>query len=158
MILKIKYQKLILRVLGLVMIVLICVLVNHLESKKPEIEIRKSITGINIYNGESKLVDLLQFNYKTAKHYILTCTLQSYGDQTSIIKYYQRHLDDIGWNFMGESEYIDYSSNIKTGDSFVFAKENYELIIYFNFQDLCNNKKDDQKNLLKYSVSIYPKP
>ena len=49
MILKIKYQELILRVLGLVMIVLICVLVNHLESKKPEIEIRKSITGINIY-------------------------------------------------------------------------------------------------------------
>ena len=103
-------------------------------------------------------MDLLQFNYKTSKHYILIGTLQSYGDQTSIIKYYQRHLDDIGWNFMGKSEYIDYSSNIKTGDSFVFAKENYELIVYFNFQDLCNNKKDDQKNLLKYSVSIYPKP
>ena len=47
MILKIKYQELILRVLGLVMIVLICVLVNHLESKKPEIEIRKSITAVS---------------------------------------------------------------------------------------------------------------
>ena len=139
------------------MIILICILVNHLESRKPEIEVRKSVAEINVYNEESKLVDLLQFNYRTAKYYILTGTLQSYGDQTSIIDYYQKCLKDTGWKFMGNSENIDYSNNRKIGDSFNFQKEDYELVLYFNTQDLHNYKKGGGKNLLKYSVAIYPK-
>ena len=72
MISKMKLQNGILTLIGFIMLVSICVLVNRLESRKPEMEIRESIEGVNVYNEESKLVDLLQFIYRTNKHYILT--------------------------------------------------------------------------------------
>ena len=65
MISKMKLQNGILTLIGFIMLVSICVLVNRLESRKPEMEIRESIEGVNVYNEESKLVDLLQFIYRT---------------------------------------------------------------------------------------------
>lgn len=67
------------------MLVSICVLVNRLESRKPEMEIRESVEGVNVYNEESKLVDLLQFIYRTNKHYILTYIIQSFGTKIDIL-------------------------------------------------------------------------
>ena len=60
MISKMKLQNGILTLIGFIMLVSICVLVNRLESRKPEMEIRESVEGVNVYNEESKLVDLLQ--------------------------------------------------------------------------------------------------
>ena len=54
MISKMKLQNWILTLMGFIMLVSICVLVNRLESRKPEIEIRESIDGVNVYNEESK--------------------------------------------------------------------------------------------------------
>ena len=84
MISKMKLQNWILTLMGFIMLVSICVLVNRLESRKPEIEIRESIDGVNVYNEESKLVDLLQFNYRTNKHYVLTYIIQSFGTEIDI--------------------------------------------------------------------------
>lgn len=72
MISKMKLQNGILTLIGFIMLVSICILVDRLESRKPEMEIRESVEGVNVYNEESKLVDLLQFIYRTNKHYILT--------------------------------------------------------------------------------------
>lgn len=68
-------------------------LVNRLESRKPEMEIRESIEGVNVYNEESKLVDLLQFNYRTNKHYVLTYIIQSFGTKIDIFEYYRKNLE-----------------------------------------------------------------
>ena len=57
MISKMKLQNGILTLIGFIMLVSICVLVNRLESRKPEMEIRESVEGVNVYNEESKLVD-----------------------------------------------------------------------------------------------------
>ena len=86
MISKMKLQNGILTLIGFIMLVSICVLVNRLESRKPEMEIRESIEGVNVYNEESKLVDLLQFIYRTNKHYILTYIIQSFGTKINIIE------------------------------------------------------------------------
>ena len=85
MISKMKLQNGILTLIGFIMLVSICVLVNRLESRKPEIEIRESIDGVNVYNEESKLVDLLQFNYRTNKHYVLTYSIQSFGTKIDVL-------------------------------------------------------------------------
>ena len=90
MISKMKLQNWILTLMGFIMLVSICVLVNRLESRKPEIEIRESIDGVNVYNEESKLVDLLQFNYRTNKHYVLTYIIQSFGTEIDIFEYYRK--------------------------------------------------------------------
>lgn len=93
MISKMKLQNWILTLMGFIMLVSICVLVNRLESRKPEIEIRESIDGVNVYNEESKLVDLLQFNYRTNKHYVLTYIIQSFGTEIDIFEYYRKNLE-----------------------------------------------------------------
>lgn len=104
------------------MLVSICVLVNRLESRKPEMEIRESVEGVNVYNEESKLVDLLQFIYRTNKHYILTYIIQSFGTEIDIFEYYRKNLEKIGWEFTGEADNIDHSNNRKIGESFNFRK------------------------------------
>lgn len=96
MISKMKLQNGILTLIGFIMLVSICVLVNRLESRKPEIEIRESIDGVNVYNEESKLVDLLQFNYRTNKHYVLTYSIQSFGTKIDVFEYYRKNLGNIG--------------------------------------------------------------
>lgn len=93
MISKMKLQNWILTLMGFIMLVSICVLVNCLESRKPEIEIRESIDGVNVYNEESKLVDLLQFNYRTNKHYVLTYIIQSFGTEIDIFECYRKNLE-----------------------------------------------------------------
>lgn len=92
MISKMKLQNGILTLIGFIMLVSICVLVNRLESRKPEMEIRESVEGVNVYNEESKLVDLLQFIYRTNKHYILTYIIQSFGTKIDIFEYYRKNL------------------------------------------------------------------
>ena len=86
MISKMKLQNGILTLIGFIM------LVDRLESRKPEMEIRESIEGVNVYNEESKLVDLLQFIYRTNKHYILTYIIQSFGTKIDIFEYYRKNL------------------------------------------------------------------
>ena len=137
-----KLRKLILTLSGFAAIILNCILVSHLESRKPEIEIMRSIAGVNIYNEKRTLADLLQFNYRTPTNYILTCSLQSDGNQTNITDYYQKCLENAGWKFIGES--------------FNFEKGIYKLELYFKTQDLYDYEKGGGKNLLKYSVAIYP--
>lgn len=156
MVSKMKLRKLILTLSGFAAIILNCILVSHLESRKPEIEIMRSITGVNIYNEKRTLADLLQFNYRTPTNYILTCSLQSDGNQTNITDYYQKCLENTGWKFTGESKNIDHSSNRKIGESFSFKKGIYKLELYFKTQDLYDYEKGGGKNLLKYSVVIYP--
>ena len=138
------------------MLVSICVLVNRLESRKPEMEIRESVEGVNVYNEESKLVDLLQFIYRTNKHYILTYIIQSFGTEIDIFEYYRKNLEKIGWEFTGEADNIDHSNNRKIGESFDFRKGKYELGLYFSIQDLENYRIDNGKPL-KYSITVHPK-
>lgn len=90
MISKMKLQNWILTLIGFIILVSICILVDRLESRKPEIEIRESIDGVNVYNEESKLVDLLQFNYRTNKHYVLTYIIQSFGTKIDVFEYYRK--------------------------------------------------------------------
>ena len=116
----------------------------------------RSIAGVNIYNEKRTLADLLQFNYRTPTNYILTCSLQSDGNQINITDYYQKCLENTGWKFTGESKNIDHSSNRKIGESFSFEKGIYKLELYFKTQDLYDYEKGGGKNLLKYSVAIYP--
>ena len=156
MISKMKLQNWILTLMGFIMLVSICVLVNRLESRKPEIEIRESIDGVNVYNEESKLVDLLQFNYRTNKHYVLTYIIQSFGTEIDIFEYYRKNLEKIGWEFTGEADNIDHSNNRKIGESFDFRKGKYELGLYFSIQDLENYRIDNGKPL-KYSITVHPK-
>ena len=156
MISKMKLQNWILTLMGFIMLVSICVLVNRLESRKPEIEIRESIDGVNVYNEESKLVDLLQFNYRTNKHYVLTYIIQSFGTEIDIFEYYRKNLEKIGWEFTGEADNIDHSNNRKIGESFDFRKGKYELGLYFSIQDLENYRIDSGKPL-KYSITVHPK-
>ena len=151
-----KLQNGILTLIGFIMLVSICVLVNRLESRKPEMEIRESIEGVNVYNEESKLVDLLQFIYRTNKHYILTYIIQSFGTKIDIFEYYRKNLEKIGWEFTGEADNIDHSNNRKIGESFDFRKGKYELGLYFSIQDLENYRIDNGKPL-KYSITVHPK-
>lgn len=85
-----KLQNGILTLIGFIILVSICILVDRLESRKPEMEIRESVEGVNVYNEESKLVDLLQFNYRTNKHYVLTYIIQSFGTKIDVFEYYRK--------------------------------------------------------------------
>ena len=156
MISKMKLQNWILTLIGFIILVSICILVDRLESRKPEIEIRESIEGVNVYNEESKLVDLLQFNYRTNKHYVLTYIIQSFGTEIDVFEYYRKNLEKIGWEFTGEADNIDHSNNRKIGESFDFRKGKYELGLYFSIQDLENYRIDNGKPL-KYSITVHPK-
>ena len=156
MISKMKLQNGILTLIGFIILVSICILVDRLESRKPEMEIRESVEGVNVYNEESKLVDLLQFIYRTNKHYILTYIIQSFGTEIDIFEYYRKNLEKIGWEFTGEADNIDHSNNRKIGESFDFRKGKYELGLYFSIQDLENYRIDSGKPL-KYSITVHPK-
>lgn len=85
MISKMKLQNGILTLIGFIMLVSICVLVNRLESRKPEMEIRESVEGVNVYNEESKLVDLLQFIYRTNKHCCISMSIKFISMAKSIL-------------------------------------------------------------------------
>ena len=148
MISKMKLQNWILTLIGFIILVSICILVDRLESRKPEMEIRESVEGVNVYNEESKLVDLLQFIYRTNKHYILTYIIQSFGTKIDIFEYYRKNLEEIGWEFTGEADNIDHSNIRKIGE--------YRLGIYFSTRDLHNYEKSNGQDPLKYSVTIYP--
>lgn len=156
MISKMKLQNGILTLIGFIILVSICILVDRLESRKPEMEIRESVEGVNVYNEESKLVDLLQFIYRTNKHYILTYIIQSFGTKIDIFEYYRKKLEKIGWEFTGEADNIDHSNNRKIGESFNFRKGKYRLGIYFSTRDLHNYEKSNGQDPLRYSVTIYP--
>ena len=156
MISKMKLQNGILTLIGFIILVSICILVDRLESRKPEMEIRESVEVVNVYNEESKLVDLLQFIYRTNKHYILTYIIQSFGTKIDIFEYYRKNLEKIGWEFTGEADNIDHSNNRKIGESFDFRKGKYELGLYFDIQDLENYRIDNGKPL-KYSITVHPK-
>ncbi len=156
MISKMKLQNGILTLIGFIMLVSICVVVNRLESRKPEMEIRESIEGVNVYNEESKLVDLLQFIYRTNKHYILTYIIQSFGTKIDVFEYYRKNLGNIGWEFTGEADNIDHSNNRKIGESFIFQKVEYRLGIYFSARNLYDYEKSNGQDPLRYSVTIYP--
>ena len=69
MISKMKLQNGILTLIGFIMLVSICILVDRLESRKPEMEIRESVEGVNVYNEESKLKDLDQMDCVREKVY-----------------------------------------------------------------------------------------
>ena len=148
MISKMKLQNWILTLIGFIILVSICILVDRLESRKPEMEIRESVEGVNVYNEESKLVDLLQF---------LTYIIQSFGTKIDIFEYYRKNLEKIGWEFTGEADNIDHSNNRKIGESFNFRKGKYRLGIYFSTRDLHNYEKSNGQDPLRYSVTIYPK-
>ena len=69
---RMKARLLILDILGFIMILAICILANQLESGKPERDIRESVKGVSVYGEENRLEDVLKFDYRSDKHYILT--------------------------------------------------------------------------------------
>ena len=101
-------------------------------------------------------MDLLQFNYRTNKHYVLTYIIQSFGTEIDVFEYYRKNLEKIGWEFTGEADNIDHSNNRKIGESFNFQKGKYRLGIYFSTRDLHNYEKSNGLDPLKYSVTINP--
>ena len=157
MISMLKTKRLLLKLLAIFGIVLILNIVNRLESRQPEEEIRESIAGVSVYNEERQLKDLLIFDYKTDRQFILTYTFQSYGSEGEIICYYQKYLEDTGWKFIKKSDNIDYSNNKKIGELFHFQKGKYELNFCFNIQDLNYYRQSHGEEPLKYSVTIFPK-
>lgn len=157
MISMLKTKRLLLKLLAIFGIVLILNIVNRLESRQPEEEIRESIAGVSVYNEERQLKDLLIFDYKTDRQFILTYTFQSYGSEGEIICYYQKYLEDTGWKFIKKSDNIDYSNNKKIGELFHFQKGKYELNFCFNIQDLNYYIECHGEEPLKYSVTIFPK-
>lgn len=157
MISMLKTKRLLLKLLAIFGIVLILNIVNRLESRQPEEEIRESIAGVSVYNEERQLKDLLIFDYKTDRQFILTYTFQSYGSEGEIICYYQKYLEDTGWKFIKKSDNIDYSNNKKIGELFHFQKGKYELNFCFNIQDLNYYREYHGEEPLKYSVTIFPK-
>ena len=157
MISMLKTKRLLLKLLAIFGIVLILNIVNRLESRQPEEEIRESIAGVSVYNEERQLKDLLIFDYKTDRQFILTYTFQSYGSEGEIICYYQKYLEDTGWKFIKKSDNIDYSNNKKIGELFHFQKGKYELNFCFNIQDLNYYREGHGEEPLKYSVTIFPK-
>ena len=157
MISMLKTKRLLLKLLAIFGIVLILNIVNRLESRQPEEEIRESIAGVSVYNEERQLKDLLIFDYKTDRQFILTYTFQSYGSEGEIICYYQKYLEDTGWKFIKKSDNIDYSNNKKIGELFHFQKGKYELNFCFNIQDSKYYRECHGEEPLKYSVTIFPK-
>ena len=128
MISMLKTKRLLLKLLAIFGIVLILNIVNRLESRQPEEEIRESIAGVSVYNEERQLKDLLIFDYKTDRQFILTYTFQSYGSEGEIICYYQKYLEDTGWKFIKKSDNIDYSNNKKLKELVkLISDRGYEL-------------------------------
>lgn len=121
---RMKARLLILDILGFIMILAICILVNQLESRKPERDIRESIKGVSVYGEENRLEDVLKFDYRSDKHYILTYKVQSPGRPKDILAYYRSSLEGSGWEFTGKSDMFDHSNNWKMGEQYNFKKVN----------------------------------
>ena len=104
---KVKIRTLLLEIIGFALILAICILANQLESGKPERDIRESVKGVSVYGEENRLEDVLKFDYRSDKHYILTYKVQSYGRPKDILAYYRSSLEGSGWEFTGKSDMID---------------------------------------------------
>jgi hypothetical protein len=154
---RMKARLLILDILGFIMILAICVLVNQLESGKPERDIRESLKGISVYGEENRLEDVLKFDYRSDKHYILTYKVQSSGRPKDILAYYRSSLEGSGWEFTGKSDIIDHSNNWKMGEQYNFKKGKYELGLDFMIQEMDGYKGNTKQEPLEYSITIYPK-
>lgn len=154
---RMKAQLLILDILGFIMILAICILVNQLESRKPERDIRESIKGVSVYGEENRLEDVLKFDYRSDKHYILTYKVQSSGRPKDILAYYRSSLEGSGWEFTGKSDMFDHSNNWKMGEQYNFKKSKYELGLDFMIQEMDVYKGNTKQEPLEYSITIYPK-
>lgn len=154
---RMKARLLILDILGFIMILAICILVNQLESRKPERDIRESIKGVSVYGEENRLEDVLKFDYRSDKHYILTYKVQSSGRPKDILAYYRSSLEGSGWEFTGKSDMFDHSNNWKMGEQYNFKKGKYELGLDFMIQEMDVYKGNTKQEPLEYSIAIYPK-
>lgn len=154
---RMKARLLILDILGFIMILAICILVNQLESRKPERDIRESIKGVSVYGEENRLEDVLKFDYRSDKHYILTYKVQSSGRPKDILAYYRSSLEGSGWEFTGKSDMFDHSNNWKMGEQYNFKKGKYELGLDFMIQEMDDYKGNTKQEPLEYSITIYPK-
>ena len=154
---RMKARLLILDILGFIMILAICILVNQLESRKPERDIRESIKGVSVYGEENRLEDVLKFDYRSDKHYILTYKVQSFGRPKDILAYYRSSLEGSGWEFTGKSDMFDHSNNWKIGEQYNFKKGKYELGLDFMIQEMDVYKGNTKQEPLEYSITIYPK-
>lgn len=154
---RMKARLLILDILGFIMILAICILVNQLESRKPERDIRESIKGVSVYGEEDRLGDVLKFDYRSDKHYILTYKVQSSGRPKDILAYYRSSLEGSGWEFTGKSDMFDHSNNWKMGEQYNFKKGKYELGLDFMIQEMDVYKGNTKQEPLEYSITIYPK-
>lgn len=154
---RMKARLLILDILGFIMILAICILVNQLESRKPERDIRESIKGVSVYGEENRLEDVLKFDYRSDKHYILTYKVQSSGRPKDILAYYRSSLECSGWEFTGKSDMFDHSNNWKMGEQYNFKKGKYELGLDFMIQEMDVYKGNTKQEPLEYSITIYPK-
>ncbi|WP_416177876.1 hypothetical protein [Dialister sp.] len=154
---RMKARLLILDILGFIMILAICILVNQLESRKPERDIRESIKGVSVYGEENRLEDVLKFDYRSDKHYILTYKVQSPGRPKDILAYYRSSLEGSGWEFTGKSDMFDHSNNWKMGEQYNFKKGKYELLLDFMIQEMDGYKGNTKQEPLEYSITIYPK-
>lgn len=154
---RMKARLLILDILGFIMILAICILVNQLESRKPERDIRESIKGVSVYGEENRLEDVLKFDYRSDKHYILTYKVQSSGRPKDILAYYRSSLEGSGWEFTGKSDMFDHSNNWKMGEQYNFKKSKYELGLDFMIQEMDVYKGNTKQEPLEYSITIYPK-
>lgn len=154
---RMKARLLILDILGFIMILAICILVNQLESRKPERDIRESIKDVSVYGEENRLEDVLKFDYRSDKHYILTYKVQSSGRPKDILAYYRSSLEGSGWEFTGKSDMFDHSNNWKMGEQYNFKKGKYELGLDFMIQEMDVYKGNTKQEPLEYSITIYPK-
>ncbi len=154
---RMKARLLILDILGFIMILAICILVNQLESRKPERDIRESIKGVSVYGEENRLEDVLKFDSRSDKHYILTYKVQSPGRPKDILAYYRSSLEGSGWEFTGKSDMFDHSNNWKMGEQYNFKKGKYELLLDFMIQEMDGYKGNTKQEPLEYSITIYPK-
>lgn len=154
---RMKARLLILDILGFIMILAICILLNQLESRKPERDIRESIKGVSVYGEENRLEDVLKFDYRSDKHYILTYKVQSSGRPKDILAYYRSSLEGSGWEFTGKSDMFDHSNNWKIGEQYNFKKGKYELGLDFMIQEMDVYKGNTKQEPLEYSITIYPK-
>lgn len=154
---RMKARLLILDILGFIMILAICILANQLESGKPEIDIRESVKGVSVYGEENRLEDVLKFDYRSDKHYILTYKVQSFRRPKDILAYYRSSLEGSGWEFTGKSDMFDHSNNWKMGEQYNFKKGKYELGLDFMIQEMDGYKGNTKQEPLEYSITIYPK-
>lgn len=154
---RMKARLLILDILGFIMILAICILANQLESGKPERDIRESVKGVSVYGEENRLEDVLKFDYRSDKHYILTYKVQSFRRPKDILAYYRSSLEGSGWEFTGKSDIIDHSNNWKMGEQYNFKKGKYELGLDFMIQEMDGYKGNTKQEPLEYSITIYPK-